>query len=104
MVDCGFKPQSGETKDCNIGICCFSSKHRVRAKQGRIQDFKLGGVLFKNIVGVFCVKNHDFMPKNHIFSNFRGRACRLCRPCKDWLAQNEDNVWGDMSTSGLLFQ
>ena len=26
------------------------------------------------IVGVFRVKNHDFTPKNHIFSNFRGRA------------------------------
>ena len=24
------------------------------------------------IVGVFRVKNHDFMQKNHIFSNFRG--------------------------------
>jgi hypothetical protein len=23
------------------------------------------------IVGVFRVKNHDFTPKNHIFSNFR---------------------------------
>ena len=23
-------------------------------------------------VGVFRVKNHDFTPKNHIFSNFRG--------------------------------
>jgi hypothetical protein len=39
--------------------------------QGRIQDFKLGGVHLK-FVGVFRVKNHDFMPKNHIFSNFRG--------------------------------
>ena len=27
-----------------------------------------------NILGVFRVKNHDFMPKNHIFSNFRGGA------------------------------
>jgi hypothetical protein len=26
------------------------------------------------IFGVFRVKNHDFTPKNHIFSNFRG-AC-----------------------------
>jgi hypothetical protein len=26
------------------------------------------------IVGVFRVNNHDFTPKNHIFSNFRGRA------------------------------
>jgi hypothetical protein len=24
------------------------------------------------IVGVFRVKNHDFTPKNHIFSNFMG--------------------------------
>ena len=24
------------------------------------------------ILGVFRVKNHDFTPKNHIFSNFRG--------------------------------
>ena len=50
--------------------------------QGRIQDFKLGGgahlkklrraeVGAKNF-GVFRVKNHDFTPKNHIFSNFKG--------------------------------
>jgi hypothetical protein len=26
------------------------------------------------IFGVFRVKNHDFTPKNHIFSNFRGRT------------------------------
>jgi hypothetical protein len=40
--------------------------------QGRIQDFKLGGVHLKKmrraegdakIVGVFRVKNHDFTPK-----------------------------------------
>jgi hypothetical protein len=23
-------------------------------------------------LGVFCMKNHDFTPKNHIFFNFRG--------------------------------
>jgi hypothetical protein len=38
------------------------------------------------IVGVFRVKNHDFTPKNHIFSNFRGDARRVrppwIRPCK----------------------
>ena len=49
---------------------------------GRIQDFKLGGGphLKKlsqaegvaKIFGVFRVKNHDFTPKNHILSNFRG--------------------------------
>ena len=39
--------------------------------------------------GVFRVKNHDFTPKNHIFSNFRGGA-RLVRhpwirPCYRYL-------------------
>ena len=51
--------------------------------QGRIQNFKLGGgaCLKKlrraeggaKILGVFRVKNHDFTPKNHIFSNCGGR-------------------------------
>jgi len=26
-VDRGIEPQSGQTKDYNIGICCFSDKH-----------------------------------------------------------------------------
>ena len=52
-------------------------------KQGRIQDFKLGGALRKKshraeggakFFGVFRVKNRDFTQKNHILSNFRGRA------------------------------
>ena len=39
VVDCGFKPKSGKTKDYKIGICCFSAKVRnieelVRAKTG----------------------------------------------------------------------
>ena len=51
--------------------------------QGRFQDFKLGGVgrwahIKKlrraeggaKMFGVFRVKNHDFMPKNHIFFQF----------------------------------
>jgi hypothetical protein len=51
--------------------------------QGRIQDFKLGGAHLKKlrraeggptIFGVFRVKNHDFTPNNHIFSNFRAGA------------------------------
>ena len=32
-VDCGFEPRSGQTKDYEIGICCFSAKHAaVRGK------------------------------------------------------------------------
>jgi hypothetical protein len=27
VVDIGFEPRSGQTKDYKIGICCFSAKH-----------------------------------------------------------------------------
>ena len=33
------------------------------------EEYRGGGR--KQIVGVFRVKNHDFTPNNHIFSNFR---------------------------------
>jgi hypothetical protein len=58
--------------------------YELYSLQGRIQDFKLGGTDLKKlcraeggtkIFGAFRVKNHDFMPKNLIFSNFRGNAC-----------------------------
>jgi hypothetical protein len=51
--------------------------------QGRIQDFKLGGAYLKKLrrakggaknFEVFRVKNHDFTPKNHIFSIAEGGA------------------------------
>ena len=29
VVDRGFELRSGQTKDYNIGICCFSDKHAV---------------------------------------------------------------------------
>ena len=53
----------------------------VYLNQGRIQDFKLEGEHLKKlrreeggakICVAFRVKNHDFTPKNHIFSNIRG--------------------------------
>jgi hypothetical protein len=32
------------------------------------------------IIGVFRVKNHDFTPKNHILSNFRGGCAPSAPP------------------------
>ena len=64
---------------------CFNYSKKnlfVYIPQGWFQDFKLGGVHLKKlcraeggakIFGVFRVKNHDFTPKNYIFSNCRGR-------------------------------
>jgi hypothetical protein len=55
---------------------------KISRYQGRIQDFKLGGAHLKKLrrtkggakdFGVFRVKNHDFTPKNHIYSNCERR-------------------------------
>ena len=77
--------------------------------QGRIQDFKLGGGggahLKKlrraeggtKIFGVFRAKNHDFTPKNHIFSNYRGGGAppwiRPCNTCGDLTKMNDQHTW-----------
>ena len=33
VVDHGIEPYSGQTKDYNIGICCFSAKHAALRRQ-----------------------------------------------------------------------
>ena len=37
VVDCEFEPRSGQTKDCKIGICCFSAKHATLRR--KIKDW-----------------------------------------------------------------
>ena len=42
-IDRGFEQQSGQTKDYNIGMCCFSVKHAALKRKskdwlGRNQD------------------------------------------------------------------
>jgi hypothetical protein len=34
-VDRGFEPRSGQTKDYEIGICCFSAKHAELRRKGK---------------------------------------------------------------------
>ena len=33
MVDRGFEPRSGQTKDYKSGICCFSTKHAALSRK-----------------------------------------------------------------------
>ena len=35
VIDCGFEPRSGQTKDYDIGICCFSAKHTVLRRKSK---------------------------------------------------------------------
>ena len=34
-VDRGFEPRSGQTKDYNIGICCFSGNHAALRRKSK---------------------------------------------------------------------
>ena len=34
-VDCGFEPQSCQTKDYKIVFCCFSAKHTALRRKGK---------------------------------------------------------------------
>ena len=34
-VDRGFEPRSGQTKDYEIGICCFSAKHAALKRKSK---------------------------------------------------------------------
>ena len=47
------------------------------------------------IFGVFRVKNHDFTPQNHIFSNFRGGGRAGCAP-PPWIRPCDESLYGYM--------
>ena len=57
------------------GISCETS--RFDAKKIIFFPIAEGGA---NIFGVLRVKNHDFTPKNHIFSNFKGAHAGCASP------------------------
>ena len=40
VVDCGFEPRSGQSKDYKIGTYCFSTKHAALKRKSK--DWKLG--------------------------------------------------------------
>jgi hypothetical protein len=83
MFDTFFPDTNFNINYLEVFLLNFFLKSRIlyRADQGRVQDFKLGRAHLKKLrrteegakyFWVFRVKNNDFMPKNHIFSNFRG--------------------------------
>jgi hypothetical protein len=46
-VDNGFESRSGQTKDYEIGICCFSAKHTASRSKTRAKTGWLG-------IGIMC--------------------------------------------------
>ena len=53
-----------------------------KARVGALKNIAPGGGRREKF-GVFRVKNYDFTPKNHIFSNFRGGGARS--GCAPWI-------------------
>ena len=59
LVDRGFEPRSGQTKDYNIGICSFSVKHAALRRKSKdwlarnqdnvseLDDMSISGMLFQ---------------------------------------------------------
>ena len=39
VVDRGFNPRSGQTKNYKIGICCFSAKHAALRSTCKCKDW-----------------------------------------------------------------
>ena len=57
VVDRGFEPRSGQTKDNKIGICCFSAKHvslrrksKDRLTQNQDNVFELGDMSIRGLL------------------------------------------------------
>jgi hypothetical protein len=94
-VDHGFESRSGQTKDYQIGMCCFTANHaalRRKSKdwlarnQGNVSEWS----------DMSCVEL-GASPLSH---------AALRRKSKDWVALNQNNVseWSGMFIHGLLFQ
>ena len=35
-IDCGYEPRTGQTKECKIGIFCFSAKNASLRRKSRL--------------------------------------------------------------------
>ena len=52
MVDRGFEPRSGQTKDYKIGFCCFSAKHAALRRKRKTGCF---GITILCPSGAICL-------------------------------------------------
>ena len=81
-ADPGFQVRGGALKKIALSesrkiLGYFVLKKTILSQKIIFFPIAEGGA---NNFGVFRVKNHDFTPKNHIFSNFRGGMHRVRPP------------------------
>ena len=63
-----------------IGVLYAGANPGFQTREGGARKIIAQSEGRREIVGVIRVKNHDFTPKNHIFSNFRGGERRMHPP------------------------
>ena len=82
VVDHRLKPQSNQTKDFNIGICCFSAKHAALRSKSKEK-------LARN-------KDNDVSEWSNMST---------CELLFQWASniKIQLGMWSDMSTCGLSF-
>ena len=85
-VDRGFEPQSGQTKDYKIDICCFSAKHAALRKNSKDwlarnqnnvtewSNMSTRGLLFQSTSTIYknptqCVGLVQSGPHHHLIEN-----------------------------------
>jgi hypothetical protein len=56
LVDRGFEPRSGQNKNCEIAICCFSAKQAALRRKSKDDD-EVGFVLDQH-AEIFLVLAH----------------------------------------------
>jgi hypothetical protein len=116
-VDRGFESRSGQTKDFEIGICCFSAKHEsLRAKSGWLWIMIMcpSGAACLSVdcgaeyLSVDCWVGRHVYPRTVEWSDISIRGllsgatclstdCWVGRHVYPWTVE-----WGDMSIHGLL--
>ena len=77
VVDCGFEPRSGKTKDYKICIYCFSAKHAVVLRR-RIMS--LCGSTCLSVNDVICNCKYFYKMCFNIQCNVRIRCCHFSQP------------------------
>jgi hypothetical protein len=113
VVKCGIEPQSGQTKDYEISIYCFSTKHSALRRKSEywLTLNRIGGVMVSMLD--LSAGDRGFEPQWGQSKEYRIGICcfsaknaALRSKNKNWLSWNQGNVseWSDMSTHELLFQ
>ena len=72
VVDCGFEPRSDQSKDCEIGTCCFSAKHaalRIKSKDESRFRVRVGRHVYPLTISTKCVGLDQSGPYHHLIEN-----------------------------------